>query len=93
MIGDQNNTVMAAEQMANMGGFPGLAMKMSQGMETLGPLNMPTFWAAFNNYRYQQTLIKGGFKDSRFGSIRAGSRRAGLRSFRSWRTISNRIKF
>lgn len=93
MIGEQNNRVMAAEEAANIGGFPGLAMEMSQGMEAMGPLAKPGFWAGFNNYRYQQTMIKGGFKDSRFFGIRAGSRRAGLRTFRSWRIISNRIKF
>jgi hypothetical protein len=93
MIGDTNNRVMAAEGAAEMGGFPGLAMQMSQGMETMGPLARPGFWAGFNNYRYQQTLIKGGFKDSRFFGIRAGSRRAGLRSFRSRTVISNRTKF
>lgn len=92
MIGDTSNKVMAAEEMANIGGFPGLAMKMSEGVESLGVLNNPLFWAGFNNYRYQQTLIKGGFKDSRYGSIRSNSRRAGLRTFRSRRIISYRFK-
>jgi hypothetical protein len=91
MIG--NTKEMVAEEAANIGGFPGLAMKMAETTESLGVLNNPLFFAGFNNYRYQQTLIKGGFKDSRFFGIRAGSRRAGLRSFRSWRIISYRFKF
>lgn len=88
MVGDQNNKVMAAEEMANMTGMPGLAMKMAEASENMGVLSNPLFFSGFNNYRYQQTLIKGGFKDSKVRGIRPNSRRAGLRTFRSRRTSS-----
>ena len=63
MIGDQNTKMQAAEQAASMGGFAGAAMKGMQFQENMGDLAKPGRMAMFNNFRYQQTMLKGGFYD------------------------------
>lgn len=82
MIGSTDNKVNAAEDAVTVAGMPGLAGKITEASEATSGLLNPIMFAGYNNYRYQNTLIKGGFKDSRFSSnIRAGGRRAGMRSF------------
>lgn len=57
MIGDQNTKMVAAQEAAAIGGFPGA---MTQAMSMLPT---PGAMAKFNNFRYQQTMLKGGFYD------------------------------
>jgi hypothetical protein len=57
MIGDQNTKMLAAQEAAAIGGFPGA---MTQAMSMLPT---PMAMAGFNNFRYQQTMLKGGFYD------------------------------
>ncbi len=93
MIGSAENRVNTAEDAVAVAGMPGLAGKITEASEATSGLLNPIMFAGYNNYRYQNTLIKGGFKDSRFSSnIRPGSRRAGMRSFRSRSIISYRFK-
>ena len=63
MIGDQNTKMQAAEQVASAGGFAGFAMYGMQFQENMGDLAKPGRFAMFNNFRYQQTMLKGGFYD------------------------------
>ena len=82
MIGSAENKVQMAEEAMATAGMPQSMQNMMSAMETTSPLMNPILLGGFSNYRYQQTMIKGGFKDSKFMStIRPGSRRAGLRSF------------
>lgn len=57
MIGDQNTKMLAAQEAAAVGGLPGA---MTQAMSMLPT---PMAMAGFNNFRYQQTMLKGGFYD------------------------------
>jgi len=57
MVGDQNTKMVAAQEAAAIGGFPGA---MTQAMSMLPT---PMAMAGFNNFRYQQTMLKGGFYD------------------------------
>jgi hypothetical protein len=78
VIGSAENKVAAFEAMSADAGMPA----SFAAIEAVSPMLNPLLLTGFSNYRYQQTLIKGGFKDSKFmSSIRPGSRRAGLRSF------------
>ena len=78
MIGSAENKVAAFEAMSADAGMPA----PFAAIEASSPMLNPLLLTGFSNYRYQQTLIKGGFKDSKFmSSIRPNSRRAGLRSF------------
>ncbi len=82
MIGSAENRVNTAEDAVAVAGMPGLAGKITEAAEASSGMMNPIMLAGYNNYRYQNTLIKGGFKDSRFMSnIRPSSRRAGMRSF------------
>jgi hypothetical protein len=82
VIGSAENRVQMAEGAMAEAGMPQSMQTMMSAVETTSPLLNPILLGGFSNYRYQQTLIKGGYKDSRFmSSIRPGSRRAGLRSF------------
>lgn len=82
MIGSAENRVQMAEGAMAEVGMPQSMQTMMSAVETTSPLLNPILLAGFSSYRYQQTLINGGYKDSRFmSSIRPGSRRAGLRSF------------
>jgi len=93
LIGSAENKVTAAEDAVAVAGMPGLAGKITEAAEATSGMMNPIMLAGYNNYRYQNTLIKGGFKDSRFMSnIRPSSRRAGMRSFRSRSIISYRFK-
>jgi hypothetical protein len=86
LIGSAENKVAAFEAMSAEAGMPA----PFAAIEAASPMLNPLLLTGFSNYRYQQTLIKGGFKDSKFmSSIRPGSRRAGLRSFRCWVVNTN----
>jgi hypothetical protein len=57
MIGDQNQKMQAAQEAAEIGGFGGAMAHAMSMFPTPGKM------AGFNNYRYQQTMLKGGFYD------------------------------
>lgn len=72
MIGDSNTKVDIAEQAAGMGGFPGVMMHAMAMQEHMGDLAKPGKFAMFNNFRYQQTMLKGGFYDDAMFGGRVG---------------------
>ena len=57
MIGDQNTKMLAAQEAAQVGGISGAMMHAMEMLPTPGAM------AGFNNFRYQQTMLKGGFYD------------------------------
>jgi len=57
VIGDQSVKMQAAQEAAAIGGLPGA---LTHAMEMFPS---PGAMAGFNNFRYQQTMLKGGFYD------------------------------
>lgn len=57
MIGQQSMKMQAAQDAAEIGGLPGALTHAMEMFPTPGAM------AGFNNFRYQQTMLKGGFYD------------------------------
>ena len=94
MIGNQVSAAGQSEQTPINGGVNALFEKALGAQEkieeTSGSLLSPGIWAGYNNYRYQQTYLKGGFYDVTGGASAPMSRgRAGRALGRNKHRIFN----
>jgi hypothetical protein len=94
MIGNEFNAINDSQQTPINGGVNALFEKALGAQEkieeTSGSLLSPGIWAGYNNYRYQQTYLKGGFYDVTGGMSAPMSRgRAGRALGRNKHRIFN----